>query len=192
MSTTEPGRPLVRDKERTRRAVLEAAERVVARQGTNASLADVAAEAGVTKGGLMHHFRSRDELVAGLVEHVLARLWEEVQAHIDVTDDRPGAFTRGYVRALTGDSAYFTEMSSATGLLAQLGADAGLEHVLALHPDDPEQWNRAFAADGLPLARVWAIRYAAEGVAVAMGTPYLTAEQLRLTRAELLALTELD
>lgn len=183
-------RPLLRDRERTRRAVLEAAERVVARQGTNVSLADIAAEAGVTKGGLTHHFTSRDELFAALVRHVIDRLWEEVVARVDTTEDRPGRFTRGYVRALTGDSAYLAELSSATGLLAQLGVDQGLEHVLAHDPGDPARWNRAFAEDGLPLGRVWAIRYAAEGLAVGLGTPYVTDEQLRLARAELLALTE--
>lgn len=190
MSSTE-ARPATRDPERTRRAVLEAAERVVVQRGTGVSLAAIAQEAGVTKSGLMHHFPSREDLFAALVRHVLTRFWEEVEAHVDAGDDRPGAFTRGYVRALTGGSAYLAELSSATGLLAQLGVDS-MELVLAADPEDPDRLNRAFEADGLPLGRVWAVRYAAEGVAICLGTAYLTDEQLRLTRAELLALTEMD
>ncbi|MFG2080692.1 TetR/AcrR family transcriptional regulator [Micromonospora tulbaghiae] len=187
MSTTE--RRPIRDRARTRRAVLDAAERVVTRHGANVSLAAIAQEAGVTKSGLMHHFPSREDLFAALVEQVITRFWAEVNAHVDPADDRPGAFTRGYVRALTGDSAYLAELNSATGLLAQLGVDS-MEHVLAVDPEDPARWNRAFAADGLPPGRVWAVRYAAEGIAIGIGTAYVTHEQLRLARAELLALTE--
>ncbi|MEU8315619.1 TetR/AcrR family transcriptional regulator [Micromonospora sp. NPDC049033] len=187
MSTTE--RRPIRDRARTRRAVLDAAERMITRHGANVSLAAVAREAGVTKSGLMHHFPSREDLLAALVEQVVTRVWEEVNAHIDSGDERPGAFTRGYVRALTGDSAYLAELGSATGLLAQLGIDS-MEHVLAVDPEDPARWNRAFEADGLPPGRVWAVRYAAEGLAIAIGTAYVTDEQLRLARAELLVLTE--
>ena len=187
MSTTE--RRPIRDRARTRRAVLDAAERVVTRHGANVSLAAIAQAAGVTKSGLMHHFPSREDLFAALVEQVITRFWAEVNAHVDPADDRPGAFTRGYVRALTGDSAYLAELNSATGLLAQLGVDS-MEHVLAVDPEDPARWNRAFEADGLPAGRVWAVRYAAEGIAIGIGTAYVTDEQLRLARAELLALTE--
>ena len=185
MSTTE--RRPIRDRARTRRAVLDAAERVVTRHGANVSLAAIAKEAGVTKSGLMHHFPSREDLFAALVEQVITRFWAEVNAHVDPADDRPGAFTRGYVRALTGDSAYLAELNSATGLLAQLGVDS-MEHVLAVDPEDPARWNRAFEADGLPPGRVWAVRYAAEGIAIGIGTAYVTVEQLRLARAEMLAL----
>ncbi|MEW2440876.1 TetR/AcrR family transcriptional regulator [Micromonospora marina] len=187
MPSTE--RRPIRDRARTRRAVLDAAERVVTQHGANVSLAAIAQEAGVTKSGLMHHFPSREDLFAALVEHVITRFREEVDAHVDPGDDRPGAFTRGYVRALTGDSAYLAELGSATGLLAQLGIDS-MEHVLAVDPEDPARWNRAFEADGLPPGRVWAVRYAAEGIAIGLGTAYVTDEQLRLARAELLALTE--
>lgn len=185
-------RPLQRDRERTRRQILEVAGQAVLRRGANVSLADIAREAGITKGGLMHHFRSRDELMAGLVEHVVHQIWEEVMAHVDITENRPGKFTRGYVRALTGGSTTVSDLYSASGLLARLGIDAAMGHMTTLTPDDPERWNRAFEADGLPLARTWAVRYAAEGLALGHNTPYLTDEQLEVARAELLALTEAD
>lgn len=189
MSSTE--RTPVRDRERTRRAVLVAAAQAVARRGTNVSLAEIAEEAGVTKGGLMHHFGSRDELLAGLVEYTVERVWDEVMAHVDLSENRPGKFARAYVRALTGGSDFVADLYSATGLIAHLGSELGLDHLLTLTPDDPQRWNRAFEADGLPLGRAWAVRYAAEGMALSLRTVYLTDEQLRLAREELLALTEL-
>ena len=48
--------------------LLDAAEAVVARQGiANLTLEAVAAEAGISKGGLLHHFRTKDRLIEALV-----------------------------------------------------------------------------------------------------------------------------
>ncbi|MEU4834170.1 TetR family transcriptional regulator [Streptosporangium sp. NPDC023615] len=178
-----------RDKERTRRAILDAAEKAFTERGAQVSLADIAAAAGVTKGGLMHHFPNRDALLRGIYEHCVARMWEEVRAHIDLSENRPGKFTRGYVRALTGDSAYLTKAFSPTGLITVLGCvtpDGDLDR------RDARAWNAAFAADGLPPGRTLAVRFAAEGLATALSSPYLTPEQLAVARAELLALTEVS
>ncbi|WP_435747108.1 TetR/AcrR family transcriptional regulator [Nocardioides sp. SYSU DS0663] len=186
-----PDKPLVRDRERTRRAILVAAERAVVDRGAKVSLAEIAALAGVSKGGLMHHFRTRDELIGAVVAHTIDRMWEEVRAHVDLSENRPGKFTRAYVRALTGGSEYLSEVFSPTGLLAALGS-AGIESLGRLEHADARAWNDAFDADGLPPGRALAVRYAAEGVVAAINTPYLDAEQLACVRAELLALTEID
>src|SRR5438876_12218385 len=48
--------------------LLDAAEAVVVRQGiSNLTLDAVAAAAGMSKGGLLHHFRTKDRLVVALV-----------------------------------------------------------------------------------------------------------------------------
>jgi AcrR family transcriptional regulator len=53
---------------RTRETILIAAEALIARQGLGSLTMDaVAAEAAVSKGGLQHHFRSKEALIAGLV-----------------------------------------------------------------------------------------------------------------------------
>lgn len=143
----------------------------------------------MTKSGLLHHFPSRSQLVAALVRHVVDRAWDEVHALVQEGDDRPGALTRAYVRASTGDSPYLARVFGPTGLAARLGAGpegALLEEQL---PGDAERWNAAFVADGLPLARALTVRYAADGVLMGTGSPYVTDEQLALVREELLALT---
>lgn len=56
-------------REEVRRALLDAAARVFARQGIDAaSIDEVAAAAGFTKGAVYSHFGSKDGLVAALVE----------------------------------------------------------------------------------------------------------------------------
>lgn len=188
MSSTDDRRPQ-RDKERTRAGILTAAERAVAAQGTRVSLADIAADAGVTKSGLLHHFPSRSALIIGVARHVADRVWDEVNALVEEGDDDAGAFTRAYVRACTGDSPYLTSIFGPTGLAVHLGE---APHGVALDdlvPDDAERWNAAFGADGLPPARTLAVRYAADGALMGTGSPYVTGEQLALVREELLSLT---
>lgn len=60
----------------SREEILDAALRVVdAVGGADITYASVATEAGLTKAGLMYHFPSRDELMVGVIEHVIGR-WQ--------------------------------------------------------------------------------------------------------------------
>lgn len=55
--------------ERSREAILEAAQPLFAQQGyRGASLASIAAAAGLTQPGLLHHFRSKEDLLLGLLD----------------------------------------------------------------------------------------------------------------------------
>lgn len=59
-----------------RTAILEATQRIVAREGLAAVTYEaVAAEAGLTKGGVVYHFASREDLIVGLCRE-LAERWE--------------------------------------------------------------------------------------------------------------------
>lgn len=58
----------------TRARLLDAAERVLLARGqSNFTLDAVAAEAGVSKGGLLYHFASKEALLVGLVRRVADR-----------------------------------------------------------------------------------------------------------------------
>jgi AcrR family transcriptional regulator len=78
---------------RTRERLLDAAGAVVMRDGAQALTLDaVAEEAEVSKGGLLYHFKSKRELVEGLIDRWLSEFQREM-------DDADPAFVRGYVRA---------------------------------------------------------------------------------------------
>ena len=75
---------------------LDAAESVVVRQGiANLTLEAVAAEAGMSKGGLLHHFPSKDRLVEAMV----TRAAENQRAYFTEACERapegPGRMARG-------------------------------------------------------------------------------------------------
>lgn len=59
-----------------RTAILEAAQRIVLREGlAGVTYEAIADEAGLTKGGVVYHFGSRDELVVALAEFLAGR-WD--------------------------------------------------------------------------------------------------------------------
>src|SRR6266705_6234179 len=63
----------LRDPQRTRERLLQAASREVYRSGfQSASLDAILASAGVTKGALYYHFKSKEELGYTVVEEVIA------------------------------------------------------------------------------------------------------------------------
>ncbi|MDI9929679.1 TetR/AcrR family transcriptional regulator [Rhodococcus sp. IEGM 1354] len=65
---------MVRDSKRTQ--ILDAAARVVERGGVgDMTFESVAEESGLTKGGILYHFHSREEMLRGIHQH-LADTWE--------------------------------------------------------------------------------------------------------------------
>ncbi|BAL87955.1 putative TetR-family transcriptional regulator [Actinoplanes missouriensis 431] len=184
-------RPATRDKERTRQAVIAATERLVQERGMRFSIADVAAAAEISKGGVLYHFTNRDALLVAVVEHAIARFHSEVMRHTDITENRAGKLLRGYVRALCGGS------DEAVQVFAPFTHWAGIEEIpeiAELLRADAAWWRTALLDDGLPAARTHSVRFAAEGVAAAITTEiaYITADDLALTRAALLELAEPD
>lgn len=181
--------PATRDKARTRRAILDAAEQVFAASGASASLAEIATAAGVSKSGLLHHFASRDELVLAVAADGLERFRADVLARVDLTENRAGKLLRGYVRAMCDPTAAISAAFASTGLslLAR-----GVDGVDALFAADEARWRTDLAADGLPLERVLVVRYGAEGVAGSLATWMVDSGDLDVVRAELLRLAEPD
>lgn len=60
-----------------RQRILEAAVELIEREGITALTFDaLAAESGVTRGGIIYHFNSRDDLIDA-IHHHLARKWED-------------------------------------------------------------------------------------------------------------------
>lgn len=63
----------------TPETILDAAEALIRRAGAARLTIDaVAAEAGLSKGGVLHHFASRDALIAAMVAHQLATMEREM------------------------------------------------------------------------------------------------------------------
>lgn len=145
-----------------RSQILEAATRVVEREGVKSVTFDsVAAEAGLTKGGLLYHFASREDLVQSIHQH-LADQWE---AQMTATAGKPAqeataterltAYTRVATQSATRAELLFMLEGSTTPRHAAPW-DAVMERwvppLTSTYADDPDaldQFIARLAADGL-------------------------------------------
>lgn len=66
----------------------------------NLSMQKVADMAGTSKGGLFHHFKSKDELITSVVELFIAQINTAILADMDAHPTEMGAFTKAYVRVM--------------------------------------------------------------------------------------------
>jgi AcrR family transcriptional regulator len=133
-----------------RGALLDAAEAVVARQGfANLTLDAVAAEAGMSKGGLLHHFRTKDRLVEGLVTRA-AENWRACwMGSYEKASEGPGRMTRALLKHCLSDAKSRTEQlrRSSSAVFAALAQNPSLiEPMRAVYSD----LHRRIAEDGLP------------------------------------------
>lgn len=84
----------------TREQIFEACSRILRRDGLSSlTLQAVADEAGVSKGGLLYHFATKQALVEALFEYHNQIFEDRLQALLAAEDDTPGAFLRAYARA---------------------------------------------------------------------------------------------
>src|SRR3954453_6712259 len=144
---------------RTRERLLDAAGAVVRRDGAQALTLDaVAAEAQVSKGGLLYHFKSKRELVQAMVERWLG----ELQRDMDAADPH---FVRGYVKASA-------PVEHELGMLAALIADPAL---LATVREQYSVWQDRVEREGRDPVDATVARLAADGLWLAellgMGPP---------------------
>ncbi|GAA1658518.1 TetR/AcrR family transcriptional regulator [Actinoplanes couchii] len=176
-----------RNSERTRRAILDAAARLLAERGTAMSLADVAAAAKVSKSGLLHHFANRDELILAVAQDINEQFRNHVMRHLDLSENRPGKMLRAYVRALCGgetDAAeYLVSTTAWNGI-------RGVQGIADLMGEDRDWWDQQFTLDGMDPDIAHIVQRACEGIAAAAAFGDETPERMTRARNRLLAMTD--
>nr|WP_264319365.1 TetR/AcrR family transcriptional regulator [Rhizobium terrae] len=151
------------------------------------TLQAVADAASVTKGGLLHHFPSKQALIEAVFADLLERLDMEIDRLLDEDHTQQGRFTRAYVDAffqVTRDGA----KSPWAALSISCMTDQGLR---ALWSDwMNERLERHAATDSHPAFKL--ARYAADGIWLAnlMETNGIPAEELAGLRDHLKHMTQ--
>lgn len=129
---------------RTRNALLEATEQVIRDEGVGAvTLERVAAVAGVSKGGLLYHFASKQDLIGALLHHTLKSA--DTTLEVLASDGGKGAFSRAYLDYVrTGEH---SRQGAAMGIFASAALDEG---ELAPAQEQFAQWqDRLLNDDGV-------------------------------------------
>ncbi|MEU9508619.1 TetR/AcrR family transcriptional regulator [Micromonospora sp. NPDC048170] len=182
------GRTAGRSSQDTRRLVLETAATVIRTHGISVSLDVIAQHAGVSKGGLIYHFPTKEALVVALATDMLEAFRASVDAYADPTDDGPGRLTRAFVHASLEPEIEESDAHERVALVAQLHASTAVAELAAA---DYQRWERDLAADGLPPDVLAVVIAAADGVMASPlwgATPDRT--RLDLLRVSLLAMID--
>lgn len=145
----------------TRETVLTAAAQIIGRQGVNAFTLDaVAKEAGITKGGVLHHFPSKESLVEGLIEHVMQTFRQRLEAELanDTLGDT-GRWLRAYLRTV------FSVQYEVQNLIPALAAAVAADHqTLNRIRRGFEESQQAAIHDGIDPIQATIVRLAVDGM----------------------------
>jgi AcrR family transcriptional regulator len=148
----------------TKDRIVRAAEDVVIRDGVaRLTLEAAAAEAGMSKGGVLYHFPSRAALVTAMVERFVVRFDADLDRY-GAYDGEPGDFLRAYVEATmapTVEPGDQRDRRLGGALLAGVASDPDL---LAPLRERFAAWQLSLERDGLDPAIATVIRFAADGM----------------------------
>jgi AcrR family transcriptional regulator len=173
----------------TRDQLLDAAIRLVLDQGGAALTLDAVARlAGVSKGGLLYHFPSKDALIVGLIDRLCAEFDAALEAELARAEGPPaGRWLRTYIRLCFAPSD--RELAFSAALLA---AGAFNPELLTPLRERFAAWQRRAESDGVDPALATALRLAADGLWFddLAGLVPLSAERRAAVRDTLLRLAQ--
>ncbi len=147
----------------TKDRIIDAAEEVVLRDGVaRLTLEAAAAEAGLSKGGVLYHYPTRDALVAGMVNKIIEEFDHDIDRLLE-GDDGAGRFTRAYIRATMAPSSPRPDREDRLGaaLIAAAAAEPALLVPLQRAAD---RWQRRLEHDGLDPTVATVLRLACDGL----------------------------
>jgi len=143
MNFTGKGKAMALSKaERTRIKLIEAAVEVMQQQGFTALTLDaVAAQAGVSKGGLLYHFDSKEALLQGLIRHYLEEVEVDLRARAAANPEHSPSQT--WLQASIDSSFAVSAEENAVNLSLLAAAAVNPE---ILHPlrDRWREWHLAY------------------------------------------------
>jgi AcrR family transcriptional regulator len=140
----------------TREEILTAAERVIAQWGVkHLTIEQVAKAAGISRGGLLYHFASKEALIQGMLTRFIERFESLLEEEIANDPEPHGRFARAYARSTLKMDEGATAVFSA--LLAAIAYDPHLLDPLRTHL---EQWQRK-TEEGLDFSTAAIVRLAA-------------------------------
>ncbi len=184
------GRTAGRSAEQTRGAIIAAAAGLIARRGVRVSLEAVAEAAGVSKGGLVYHFPSKNDLFLAIARSFCDGFRDLVLARAGDDPGERGRLTRAYVDVSLDPDVVTGEHRDRLLVIGQL---MSIPVVADLAAEDARRWSDDLARDGVSpdVQRiVVAASDGAEGALLWGAAP--DAETLMRLRAGLLALLDGD
>jgi len=128
----------------TRDKIIDAAMSIVRDQGVaKLTLDEAARHAGLSKGGVLYHFKTKDDLIRGVVETLINRCDTLLQGYYDCEPDGPYRWVRAMVRTGFDPNGPASD-KLASALLASVAVNPELVAPLQAQYD---KWVARIAAD---------------------------------------------
>ncbi|AIQ35767.1 TetR/AcrR family transcriptional regulator [Paenibacillus sp. FSL R5-0345] len=143
-----------------RKAILLAASAVVKNNGVEKlTLEAVAKEAGVSKGGLLHHFPNKEALIMGMVEELTNDFFTNVQERAMSATVEKGKWSRAFAEAIDEDLKEGKEIGTALSAALFTNPD-----ILSKFQNQYAMWQKNIENDGIDPVRSTIVRLAADGL----------------------------
>ncbi|KAB8145759.1 TetR/AcrR family transcriptional regulator [Chloroflexia bacterium SDU3-3] len=174
--------------EETRAKLIQAAVAIIVGQGVaQLSLSAVAQAAQVSKGGLLHHFPTKEALLNGIDDRS-TQIWRQRldEALAKEPEGQPGRWSRAYIHACFERDPEEQELLRA------------IARIMSIYPPLIERWRTIYdqmwaevGDDGLPPGRALSIQAACDGIWIGdlIEVAVIPASQLAAVRADLMRLS---
>ncbi len=148
----------------TTQHILEAANKIIQREGVaHLTIEAVAREAGLSKGGVLYHFPSKEALVEGLISFYIEGFTRDLSKAFEQEKPVVGRWTRANIRASAMSTAEQIpeEAAAITGLIAAIATNPQLLNPLRQQYDE---WQKQAENDGISPALATILRLAVDGL----------------------------
>ena len=147
---------------RTRAKLLDAAVEVIKREGpSRLTLDKVAVEANVSKGGLLYHFSSKNDLITALLNRTLQTAGSNLEERAAPLGEARGAFATAYLEFMRRPYEATGEGDIASSILAAAALDKNLLEETDLRF---QRWQQRILDDGLSESLALLVRVVSDGL----------------------------
>ncbi|WP_211746162.1 TetR/AcrR family transcriptional regulator [Paenibacillus sp. Marseille-Q4541] len=141
-----------------RNLILSAASLIVNKQGVEKlTLEAVAKEAGISKGGLLHHFPNKEALLKAMVEELTNGFVADVQNRANADTIEKGKWSRAYLQSTLGDLKEETSTALTTSFFTNKDLLGELQNQYSI-------WQKNLENDGIDPVDASIIRLVADGL----------------------------
>jgi len=148
----------------SRGKLLTAAENVILAKGISSlTLEAVAAEAGISKGGLLYHFASKEALIVGLVEKLVGEITADLEEAYAAEPEGPGRAARAMIAESASRTGHAREQRRERIGAALLAAAGSNPELLEPMQQAFATWMKELGDDGLPPGVAMVVAAALDG-----------------------------
>lgn len=144
----------------TRETILKAASQIVQSDGILELTIDATAKrAGLSKGGVFYHFPSKEDLIKGMVNHLVEDYVDKIKNGAEQDQLDKGKWTRSFIKETFHQGSITQDLNS--GLLAAIAYNPKL---LKPIQEAYSEWKEKIEDDGLDPTDATILRLAVDGL----------------------------